>query len=133
MDNENMPPWDINRPIQNPIDQEMIFMQPLDIFSMPNPTQKTNINDSNNNTKKDLNNTSLQTLSQKHDINNTQTPQNTESKGTKSHNDIKEAITLALKYRPKTFAELVGQDSVSRTLCLAFAIMFAMRCYLSLF
>lgn len=119
MDNENMPPWDINRPIQNPIDQEMIFMQPLDIFSMPNPTQKTNINDSNNNTKKDLNNTSLQTLSQKQDINNTQTPQNTESKGTKSHNDIKEAITLALKYRPKTFAELVGQDSVSRTLCLA--------------
>lgn len=30
-----------------------------------------------------------------------------------------EAIALALKYRPKTFAELVGQESVARTLCLA--------------
>ncbi|AQQ60763.1 DNA polymerase III subunit gamma/tau [Helicobacter bilis] len=28
-------------------------------------------------------------------------------------------MALALKYRPKTFAELVGQESVARTLCLA--------------
>lgn len=107
INNENMPPWDINKVSQNPIDHKFTFMQQPDIFSI-----------AQNNT---------QPLQQ-----TTQQPNKTTLNNTKDYSDISipkitkearddgtEAIALALKYRPKTFAELVGQDSVARTLCLA--------------
>ena len=166
MSNENTPPWDINRPIQNPIDQANIFTQPQDIFSLAtsitqansNKDSNENINESKltkNTQNQDTNSTNQIFLSNatntenkeisspklKQDekaISNMQPQQNiypqsmqtqniqnkndtiTQIKETQTpHNDSTEAIALALKYRPKTFAELVGQESVARTLCLA--------------
>lgn len=114
---ENMPPWDINRVSPNPIDHKLVFTKPLDIFSMtqnnthspqtqPIMQQKTQTN---------------QTTTQNHIL----IPQPKDSKNeilaqsNVAQTESTEAIALALKYRPKTFAELVGQESVARTLCLA--------------
>ena len=113
---ENMPPWDINRVSPNPIDHKLVFTKPLDIFSMtqnsthspqtqPIMQQKTQTN---------------QTTTQNHIL----IPQPKDSKNELAQSNVAqtestEAIALALKYRPKTFAELVGQESVARTLCLA--------------
>ena len=101
----------------NPIDHKLVFTKPLDIFSMtqnsthspqtqPIMQQKTQTN---------------QTTTQNHIL----IPQPKDSKNeilaqsNVAQTESTEAIALALKYRPKTFAELVGQESVARTLCLA--------------
>lgn len=105
MSDENMPPWDINRVSQNPIDHKFVFTQPLDIFSMTqNSTQP-----------------SIQTTQQlnKAPIHSTQDSNKIPKTTKETQIESTEAIALALKYRPKTFAELVGQESVARTLCLA--------------
>lgn len=96
---ENMPPWDINRVSPNPIDHKLVFTKPLDIFSMTSSETKPTI--------KQPAQTPI-----KQETNNTPKTKETPIEST-------EAIALALKYRPKTFAELVGQESVARTLCLA--------------
>ncbi|WP_289748722.1 DNA polymerase III subunit gamma/tau [Helicobacter bilis] len=96
---ENMPPWDINRVSPNPIDHKLVFTKPLDIFSMTSSETKPTI--------KQPAQTPI-----KQDSDNTPKTKETPIEST-------EAIALALKYRPKTFAELVGQESVARTLCLA--------------
>ncbi|EMZ39303.1 DNA polymerase III, subunit gamma and tau [Helicobacter bilis WiWa] len=96
---ENMPPWDINRVSPNPIDHKLVFTKPLDIFSMTSSETKPTIKQP------------------------AQTPIKQDSDNTPKTKETPiesiEAIALALKYRPKTFAELVGQESVARTLCLA--------------
>lgn len=96
---ENMPPWDINRVSPNPIDHKLVFTKPLDIFSMTSSETKPTI--------KQPAQTPI-----RQDSDNTPKTKETPIEST-------EAIALALKYRPKTFAELVGQESVARTLCLA--------------
>ena len=107
INNENMPPWDINKVSQNPIDHKFTFMQQPDIFSIAqNNTQPLQQTTQQPN-KTTLNNTK--------DYSNISIPKITKE----ARDDGTEAIALALKYRPKTFAELVGQDSVARTLCLA--------------
>lgn len=163
MNNENTPPWDTNRQIQNPIDKANTFKPIQDIFSISTIQQNTkevqktqikeaegtkigeNHENTNKTEKKDLSmnaNQFSQTKctengeanqnppAQKQEIKiqnensvkkNIQT-QETESKTqneTAKHNDSTEAVALALKYRPKTFSELIGQESVARTLCLA--------------
>lgn len=130
MSDENMPPWDINRPIQNPIDQKMVYTRQPDIFSMASFSQRTN-KDSNiakekiteNKITTDLaQNTpanNMQAQSQIQNIDNKNNPKAQTKETQALYDDSTNAIALALKYRPKTFAELVGQESVARTLCLA--------------
>ncbi|MDY5184927.1 DNA polymerase III subunit gamma/tau [Helicobacter trogontum] len=125
IDNENMPPWDTNKVSQNPIDHKFTFTQPLDIFSMAQSDVQLKDTHASQTTQQ-LYQTTQTPLNHMQDI--TPTPQNIQDTHNKilqhkdddqTQNKNMEAIALALKYRPKTFAELVGQESVARTLCLA--------------
>ncbi|RDU67080.1 DNA polymerase III subunit gamma/tau [Helicobacter didelphidarum] len=46
-------------------------------------------------------------------------PTNVTNNNINTLKNIDNMLSLALKYRPKTFRELIGQESVARTLCLA--------------
>lgn len=139
----NTPPWDTQRQPQNPIDTTHVFVKAQDIFSFgqpaaPTPPPAPKITESKPkdsqipqdsqatkdlsgalNSQKPQDSQAMQGLPPQ---NNAPMPQDSQATNTQAaplHDDSTEAIALALKYRPKTFAELVGQESVARTLCLA--------------
>ncbi len=121
MNDVNTPPWDTNKHSQNPIDKTHIFTQPQNIFTFEQTPIQDTIDSKNTTQQNTLTPQSTTSLQQTFTTNTDQlaTHNHNTPQHTALHDDSTEMIALALKYRPKTFAELVGQESVARTLCLA--------------
>ncbi|STQ86193.1 DNA polymerase III subunit gamma/tau [Helicobacter muridarum] len=106
--NDDMPPWDINQDSKNPIDINMPFVAPKSIFDIEfiPSKQATKIPDKIYNPQQNQSAVNVETKSQPLD-------------NTLNSKPIVQNQALAIKYRPKLFSELIGQESVTKTLCLA--------------
>ncbi|RDU73161.1 DNA polymerase III subunit gamma/tau [Helicobacter aurati] len=130
MTTNNMPPWDINEQHKNPIDIKMPFVMPRGIFDEVNPptpqTEPAHINITEITTKDTASSATITTTTTHNDtIGNSVTSNDSYSQSCHTKN-----IALAIKYRPKLFSELIGQESVTRTLSLALATQRISHAYL---
>lgn len=112
MGDENTPPWDTSKQPENHIDRVHVFMPPPSIFGFGDQSDQS--------LTKTINSSDLSDTKQNMPEATTQTQITIKNPKTSYSQSQNQPITLALKYRPKTFSELVGQESVARTLCLAF-------------
>lgn len=99
---DDLPPWDINFKSPNPIDEKMPFSKVPNIFSNNIIKSKT-LDSPKSNIESNLDSKNIESSLVEH----------------KEHTASSKNIPLAIKYRPKLFTELVGQESVVRTLSLA--------------
>lgn len=106
MNGKDNPPWNIETISTNEIDMNNLYIPSGNIFDMQIDT-KSNQHESMQEATTIIQNSI--------NINQTQLAQ----KDNTIKQNSTESITLALKYRPKTFSELIGQSSVAKTLCLA--------------
>ena len=140
----DMPPWDVNEAPKNPIDARMVFKKPrglLDDDPIMKPSLVMKVKDSinldpsmldlNQEAPKQASTQSSPTPKAQHAPTPPAPPSDTGTtseasqnapaapKASQSQGLATQSQVLAIRYRPKLFCELVGQESVSSTLSLA--------------